>query len=276
MSHPIKVLVTGAYGLVGYISYARLAQQPDRYDAFALARRSQPSSRLARLPSSPIPPCKLIVADLTDLAAVQRAVEGIDVVVHMAADPSGEHGFESILSSNIVGVYNVLEASRLAGVKRVVVASSIQVVHGYKDIEPFKSLWDGDVSHLTPSDVRPIMHTDPVRSPNVYAASKVWAEQLAHAYSQRHGLSCICLRIGWVPPEDRPPRAMARSVWCSHRDIAQIVELCVSAPATVHYDIFFGLSNNTYLWADIEHARRVLGYQPQDDAETYFKPEEAR
>jgi NAD+ dependent glucose-6-phosphate dehydrogenase len=270
MTQPMKVLVTGAYGLVGHISYTRLAQQPDRYNVCALVRRRQPSSRLARSSSVPIAADKLAVADLTDLPAVQRAVQGIEVVVHMAADPSGEHGFETVLPSNIVGVYNILEASRLAGVKRVVVASTIQVVHGYKDTEPFKSMWAGDFSHLAPSDVRPITHADPVRSPNIYAASKVWSEQLAHVYSQAHGLSCICLRIGWVPPEDRPPRALARSMWCSHRDIAQIVELCVSAPASIRYDIFFGLSNNAYLWADIEHARQVLGYQPQDNAETYF------
>jgi NAD+ dependent glucose-6-phosphate dehydrogenase len=73
------------------------------------------------LKPTPIPPAKLRISDLTDFEAVQRAAQGMDVVVHMAADPSGAEGWESILNNNIVGSYHLFEACRLAGVRRVFV-----------------------------------------------------------------------------------------------------------------------------------------------------------
>jgi hypothetical protein len=82
-------------------------------------------------------------------------------------------------------------------------------------------------------------------------------------------MSCICLRIGWVVAEDRPPIPRAIPEWCSQRDIAQLVRLCVDAPETLRYDVFYGLSNNRYGWVDISHAREVLGYSPQDRAEDF-------
>ena len=88
-------------------------------------------------------------------------------------------------------------------------------------------------------------------------------------YSQSHGISCICLRIGWVVAEDRPRNAWAMSQWCSQRDIAQLVERCFAAPESVRFDVFFGVSVNPYPLVDIEHARQVLGYEPQDRAQDY-------
>ena len=102
----------------------------------------------------------------------------------------------------------------------------------------------------------------PTRPLNLYASSKVWGEGLAHTYAYRHGMSCLCLRIGWVVSEDRPPMPRAITEWCSQRDIAQLVHRCVDAPDNLRFDIFYGLSNNRYGWVDIEHARQVLGYKP--------------
>jgi len=259
-----KVLVTGAYGLVGNIAYRWLAARPDRYDVYGLVRRRAASARIPAADLTPIPDDHLRVADLTDFAAVQQAVAGMDVVVHLAANPDENSPWESIHANNIVGSYHVFEACRLAGVQRVVYASTIMVVFGYDCTEPYRSLLAGRFEDVSLSDLRPIRHDQAPRPREYYTVSKVCGEGLAHMYAATHGLSCLVLRVGWVLAEDRVPERWGESVYCSHRDIAQIIERCVAAPDSVRFDIFFGLSDNRYNLADISHAREVLGYAPQD------------
>ena len=258
-----KVLITGAYGLIGNLVYARLAAQPARYAAYGMARHTYGSARTAALPLCEIAPERLRLADVTDFAAVCAATAGMDAVVHMAADPDGHAGWESVLNSNIVGTYHVLEASHLAGVKRVIFASTNQVVFGYRADEPYRSLLAG-AGGDAPEVLTPIDHTQPTRPLNYYACSKVFGEALAHMYAFTHGMSCLCLRIGWVTAEDRPAHPSGYPLWCSQRDIVQIVERCLEAPASLRFDVFFGHSANHPNLVDIQHARDVLGYAPQD------------
>jgi uronate dehydrogenase len=86
-------------------------------------------------------------------------------------------------------------------------------------------------------------------------------------YAYKHGLSCLCLRIGWVVPNDRVPYPQAQRLWCSQRDIVQLIERCINAPEELRFDIFFGQSDNRYNLVDIQHAWDKLGYRPQDRAE---------
>ncbi len=269
-----KVLVTGAYGLIGNLVYARLAAQPDVYNAYGMVRRVTPSDRAPTWNFCEIPPERLHLADLTDFAAVQRAVTGMDVIVHMAADPDGHAGWESVLNNNIVGAQHLFEASRLAGVKRVIYASTNQVVFGYCADESYSSLFATQVSAPTPAPIPPITHLQPTRPLNEYACSKIFGEALAHMYAYTHGLSCICLRIGWVTTDDQLPHRptvsaipSARSLWCSQRDVVQLVERCITAPDSLRFDVFFGQSDNLYNLVDIKHTQDVLGYAPQDRAE---------
>ena len=265
-----KVLITGAYGLIGNLVYAQLAGQPARYDVYGTARRPRPSQRAEEMETCLIPDEKLRIADLTDFAAMQRAMQGMDVVVHMAADPSGIPGWDSVLNNNIIGSYHMFEASRLAGVKRVLYASSNQVSFGYRDQEPFKSLLAPEAREVDPRDIRPIDPTQPTRPLNFYACSKVFGEGLAHMYAYTHGLSCIVLRIGWVLGDDQPPGHFARAVWCSQRDCVQLVELAINAPDSLRFDIFYVQSANAHNFVDIQHAKDVLGYAPQDSAENHL------
>jgi nucleoside-diphosphate-sugar epimerase len=259
-----SVLITGAYGLVGNIVYRRLAANPDRYDVYGLVRRRAPSARIPVADLLTIPADRLRVADLTDFAAIQRAVAGMDTVVHLAADPDENSPWESILANNITGTYHIFEACRLAGVRRVIYASTIQVIFGYRSEEPYRSLLEGRFEALLQPDFCPIQHHQPPRPLNLYASSKVWGEGLAHMYAWTHGLSCMALRIGWVTAEDRVPARWGESVYCSQRDIATLIERCIAAPDSLRFEIFFGLSNNRYNLADISHARELLGYVPQD------------
>lgn len=266
-SPPLKVLITGVYGLIGNLVYAHLAQQPDLYDVYGLAKEATPSPRAESISFQALPVEKLCLADVSDFEAVRRAVEGMKVVVHLAGDPDGRAGWESVLNNNIVGAHNIFEASRLASVKRVIYASSNQVVFGYGADEAYKPLF---ANRFAGGDVQPLSlidHTLPTRPMNEYSCSKVFGEALAHMYAYMHGLSCICLRIGWVVDNDRVPYPRAQAIWCSHRDIVQLVERCINAPDRLRFDIFFGQSDNRHNIVDIQHAKDVLGYAPQDRAE---------
>jgi NAD+ dependent glucose-6-phosphate dehydrogenase len=255
-----KVLITGAYGLIGNLVYARLSSLSELYDAYGMVRRVQPSSRAAVMNFMEPPLRKLRLADLTDPAAVQRAVDGMDVIVHMAADPDGRSGWESVLNNNIIGAHNIFEAARLEGVKRVVYASTNQVVFGYRE-----------AGGAMPENHPQINESQPTRPLNYYSCSKVFGEGLAHMYSRVHGLSCICLRIGWVTSDDKVPHARAQAIWCSQRDIVQLVEKSINAPDDLRFDIFFGHSDNKYNLVDISHARKILGYEPLDKAEEHLQ-----
>ena len=262
----IKVLITGANGLIGNLVFAHLAAQPEHYEPYGTARRAQPSERIVA-GFHHIPDDHMRIADLTDFEAVQAAVAGMDVVVHMAADASGNGGWESVLNNNIIATHNIFEACRQAHVKRVVFASTNQVVFGYGADEPYKSLFEGRFDDVNLDEYKPVTHTQPTRPLNDYAASKVYGEGLAHLYAHVHKLSSIVLRIGWVTGDDSLPAPRARILWCSQRDIVQIVERCMNAPASLHFDVFFGQSDNLYNLVDIQHAKAVLGYAPQDSAE---------
>jgi nucleoside-diphosphate-sugar epimerase len=257
------------FGLIGGATYRRLTEEPERYDAYALARRRGPSRRVAGGRAPRVADERLILSDLSDLDQLTEAFSGIDVVVHMAADPDPGGRWESILNSNVIGAYHVFEASRRAAVKRVVFASSGQATLGYQAEEPYRSISEGSYEDL-PDPIPLVTHRHPVRPINVYGCSKVWGEALARVYADVHGLSCICLRIGWVVAEDRPPNPAARAVWCSRRDIVQLIERCIDAPESVRFDILYGVSEDRHCWMDIERARQVVGYVPQDRAEDHL------
>jgi uronate dehydrogenase len=265
---PTKVLVTGAFGLIGGAVYRHLHAQSDRYDVYALSRRRASSQRRREQQPLDIPDEKLHLADLTDVDALRRAAVGMEVVVHMAAAADENAGLESVLASNVIGAYHVFEASRQAGVKRLVFASSVMANWGYQYDEPYKAIKECRFEDV-PDEIPIVTHLDPVRPTELYSASKVWGESLAQVYADAHGLSCICLRIGWVNGADRPYRPELAAVWCSQRDIADLVERCVNAAEDLRFDIFYGVSNNRHRWVDIDHPRHMLGWVPRDCAEDF-------
>ena len=64
--------------------------------------------------------------------------------------------------------------------------------------------------------------------------------------------------------------ACALSLWLSHRDTAQIVDLSINAPTSHRDDIFNATSDNTWKIFDIAHAKEALGYKPEDRAGSDF------
>jgi nucleoside-diphosphate-sugar epimerase len=258
------VLITGATGQIGYMTFDRLRKQPERYDVYALDRKAGPSERVPGSWTLDIPGMRLTVADMAHFDEVQQAVQGMDVVVHLAADPEGRV-WQSALNNNIIATYNVFEAARLAGVNRIVSASSIMVSQGHREREPYRAMMERRHADI-PYDVPMITPDIPAEPRSIYAATKVWTESLARVYSNVHGMSCICVRVGQVE-RDRPRPPQGADIYCSQRDIVQVFERCVQADESVRFDIFYGMSNNDYRWVGIEHARQVIGFVPQDRAE---------
>jgi len=247
-----SVLVTGMSGLIGR---ALRKLMEGRYDLRALNR-----SAVEGLP------CHR--ADIGDLAAIEPAFASVDTVVHLAAAlGSASPPWERMLQNNVTGTYNVLEAARKAGVKRVVFASSGATISAIEQDKPYSDLVAGRYEGLTSWPI--LTHLSPVRPQGLYGVSKVWGEALGRHYSDAHGLSVVCVRIGRVHAEDRPLSARDFSVWCSQRDIVRLLEHAVAAPESVRYDIVFGTSRNRWGYRDLEHPRAVLGWEPLDAAESH-------
>lgn len=248
-----KVLITGMSGLIGK---ALRAQMEGKFELSALNR-----SEVEGLP------CHR--ADISDLDAIQPAFEGIDTVVHLAAVITrGEGAWDAILQYNLIGTYNVFEAARRAGVKRVVFASSGATVGAYEKVEPYKAIAEGRYDDLK-DGWQNLDHNSPVRPGDLYGCSKVWGEALARSFSESSDMSMICLRIGAVRPNDKPEIDRQFSIWSSQGDITRLLESCVEAPDDLKFDIFYGVSNNKWSYRDMEHAKEVLGFVPQDSAENY-------
>ena len=245
-----KVLVTGMSGLIGGLLRERLEAAGD-YELSALNRSAVEGVECYR-------------ADIADFDAVKAACEGKDVVVHLAAY-LGSDDFEGQLRGNIIGTYNVLEAARLAGVKRVVFASSGNAIRGYERDEPYKSIGAGDYDNV-PDDFPMITH-DMIRPEGIYGAAKVFGEALGRYYSDAYGLSVLCVRIGRVTKDNGLGAERDRSIYLSHDDVAQILHLCVDAPESLMYDVFLATSDNRWGYRDLEHPREVLGYAPKDSAD---------
>jgi uronate dehydrogenase len=248
-----KVLITGMSGLIGGLLKDHL-QSLGGYELTALNRR-------------PVAGIKTFQSDISDLDAIKPAFEGQDVAVHLAAylgsdDWEGQHRY------NIAGTYNVYEAARLAGVKRVIFASSGNAIRGFERVPPYSDLVAGNYDKV-PENFPKITH-EMVRPSGIYGAAKVFGEALGRHFSDAHGMSVICVRIGSVTRENRPRDIRERTVHLSHQDISQMLQRCIDAPDDLKYDIFLVTSNNKWGYRDLTHARDVLGYEPQDSAEDSY------
>jgi dTDP-4-dehydrorhamnose reductase len=236
-TRPKRVLITGAGGRIGG-SLADLLK--DRYD-LRLTYRSQRSEKP--------PVADWRVLDLEDLPALEEALKGIDAVVHMAADPSPDATWESVLHNNIIGTYNVYEAARRTGVHKIVFASTNHVMGMYDR----DGMW-------------PIFADQPIRPDSLYGVSKAFGEALGRFWYDQHGVSVICLRIGWMLPEPRDE--ISRWMWLSPRDCAQIVSRAIDSD--IGFEIVYAISQNATRRWDITKTIERFGYRPEDDAERFL------
>ena len=248
-----KVLVTGMSGLIGTLLKDHIIADP-RYELTALNRREVNGIRTHQ-------------ADISDIDAIQQAFVGQDVVVHLAAS-LGSPGWNEQHAGNILGTYNVFEAARQAGVKRIVFASSGSTIRGYERVSPYREIAEGQYGTV-PANFHKITHQQ-TRPEGLYGVTKVWGEALGRHFSDAYDMSVICIRIGTVRRENKPLSTRENSTYLSHQDICQMLQLCIDANMSVGYDVFFAVSNNKWNYRDLSHAKNVIGYEPVDSADDKF------
>ncbi len=229
-----RVLITGAAGTIGR------ALREGLRGAYPVLRLSDIAALGAAGPGEELAP-----ADLRDLAQVEAAMAEVDAVVHLGG-MSVENTWEIVHEANIIGCYHVFEAARRQGVKRVVFASSNHVI-GY---------------HRRPERID---DTAMFRPDSRYGLSKLFGEGLGRLYADKHGLACVCLRIGSFQPKPKDVRML--STWISHRDTVHLVRRALEAEG-VHFEIVYGVSANARNWWDNPGGTRI-GYAPQDNAEDH-------
>ncbi|MBM3459801.1 MAG: NAD(P)-dependent oxidoreductase [Armatimonadetes bacterium] len=236
-----RVLITGAAGRIGTAFRQRYG---DRLSLRLVDRRPVPD------PGEH----EHYEADLVDLESAIRACEGVDTVLHLAADPSPRATFyDTLLPLNVQMTYNVFHAAVEQKCRRVLFASSIHAVNAY------------------PLDYQ-IHPADPILPGDLYGVTKCWGEALCAYYASREGLSCIAIRIGaFGAPERLTESNDSRllSLWVSHDDLSQLLYRCVEAPDSVRHLIVHGVSDNQLKRMDISNAREILGYEPKDNAFVY-------
>ncbi len=184
-------------------------------------------------------------ADISDFKAALRITKGVDAVIHLGGY-SVEGPWEGILSANIIGCYNVFEAARRNGVKRILFPTSNHAVGFYRRDQT-------------------IDHRVYIKPDSRYGVSKVFGEALGSLYADKYGMEVFCMRIGNVNPAPIDKRRL--SIWFSPRDLAQLVTIGIEHPE-IRFEIVYGISGNNRAWYDNANALR-LGYRPQDDSEKF-------
>ncbi|MDP6040592.1 MAG: NAD(P)-dependent oxidoreductase [Candidatus Latescibacteria bacterium] len=225
----MHVLITGAAGDVGSPLVAGLK---DRYELRGFDRVPMPELK------------DTIVGDIADYQTVLKAMENIDAVIHLAGVASSRHPWEVVLQSNFIGTYNIFEAARECGIKRVAFASRAGLLKPY------------------PSDLQRNVDMLP-RPTSYYSISKAFGENLGYMYSVQHNMEVVCVRIGNFNPERDQPEHPHH---LSHGDAIRVFEQAIIHPG-VTYEVVFGVSDSNWPLYDLEHGRSAIGYAPQDFAD---------
>jgi uronate dehydrogenase len=226
------VLITGAAGDVG----THLARELSGKYKFRLSDRR---------PMKPAKGQSFAKADISKMADALRITKGVDAIVHLGGY-SVEGPWEAILQANIIGCYNVFEAARRNGVKRILFPTSNHATGFYRR--------DYTIDHR----VYP-------KPDSRYGVSKVFGEALGSLYADKYGMEVFMMRIGNVNPGPIDKRRL--SIWFSPRDLAQLVAIGIDHPG-IRFEIVYGVSGNKRSWYDNSNATR-LGYQPLDDSEEF-------
>ena len=247
-----NVLVTGMSGLIG-------SAVKERFDTYKL---------LSALNRSPVEGVRTTQADLSNYNAIRPAFDGIDTVIHLGAKAGERFTYQELVDTNVTGTYNVLKAAAEAGCQRVLLASSGATVSGYELIEPYKSIVEARYDDA-PSVWDLITVDMPTRPTGIYGSTKVWGEALGRHYADTTNLTVISLRIGFVNRQDKPLRSRDYAIWCSQRDICDLIVRCVDVDLNSKYDVFFGTSRNKWGYRDINRAISLTGFNPVDEAEAF-------
>lgn len=235
-----RVIITGSSGRIGRAAVEEL--QARGHDVRGFDRIAHPTLK------------DQVIGPLTDADAVEKAMQGCDTLIHLAATPDDDDFLTQLVPNNCIGVYNVLEAAQKARVKRLILASSGQVV------------WYDRLRATTP------LGTDVQPTPRYwYASLKVFLEAAGRSFAEKFGMDVIAVRLGWCPrtgehvEELRAAEDWARDVYLSPRDAGRFFACSVEAPGGFGYQVLYAISKPVQ-WAryDMDAARRLVGFEPED------------
>jgi uronate dehydrogenase len=250
MKQSQRVVVTGSAGRVGRAVVRELHARGHHVVGFDMR------------PTPGIPAEQSVVAGLADVEAFRNAATGADCIIHLAATaddihfPRGDHGdnfLSDLVPNNIVASYQVMEAARTLGVKRVVLASTGQVIDGW--------LRAGN----TP------VTTDMLPKPRyLYACTKVFLEALGQVYAREHGMNVLAIRLGWVPRDKGQVNEIAggelfQDVFLSPGDAGRFFAAALEAESLPPFAVLYTTSRFTHqLRYDLSESKRVLDWEPRE------------
>jgi nucleoside-diphosphate-sugar epimerase len=249
-----KVLVTGASGLIGGLVIRDLSE---KYEFSGLSRR----------PVAGIPHTQ---ADITDIDALRTASKGMDMVLHLAAETQDYDDWDRVMNITVGGTIAMFRAAQEAGVKRVVFMSTGSTMCGYEWFEgsPYGALAANEYDRL-PDGAKMLSYLDPPRPDSFYGVGKLFGENMGRLFSDRHGMSVICIRLGAVLASDQPEMVRHFPGYLAQADAVQMVDKCLGAPDSIRFDIFDAISENTRRWRDTNHAKELLGWKPTGSADNF-------
>ena len=227
----MRVLITGAAGNIGT----------------TLTRGMKDRHQLRGLDHVPMPELEdAVVGQIGDFDTVLEVSRDMDAIIHLVnVGPEWEEALQSM-----IGTYNVFEAARQNGVRRVAYASRAGLL----------------TRAYYPRTMQRTMDMLP-RPDSYYSVSKVFGENLGYMYATRHDMEIVAVRIGNFnlqrdQPED--PHHL------SHGDCVRVFEQAIVHPG-VQYEVVFGVSDSNWPLYDLDHGRKAIDYDPQDRSEV---PEE--
>jgi len=246
------ILVTGSAGRIG------------RAVVQALVAHQIPVIGYDLMPTPGLSAEQCRIGTLEDFALLQSAANGSRCIVHLAATPDdtrfprgaspddGDNFLTELVPNNIVGSYHVLEAARKAGVSRVILASTGQVIDG----------------HLRAGRI-PVRSSTPPEPRYLYACTKVFLEALGQVYSRQHGMTVLAVRLGWCPrpgqEEEFRQSEMGPDVYLSPGDAGRFFLAVVQAESLPSYSIVYATSKPVRREIyDIAETTRITGYVPKD------------
>jgi uronate dehydrogenase len=238
----MRVLVTGAAGSIGQVLTVGLVDRG--HDVVAFDRVPPPEGTLVTWHTGDCADADAVAAAFATQSSEGQPLEG---VVHLAGHPD-EASLPDSLTSHTITTAALLDAMVEHGVRRFVYAGSNHAV--------------GRTPRPRDSEIT-VEHRP--RPDTFYGVAKVAAEAVMSLYADRHGLDVVSCRIGSFRHEPSTVRHL--STWLSPDDCVRMFEASLTAPAP-GYAVLYGISRNTRAWWDLA-AGRALGYDPQDDAETF-------
>lgn len=232
------ILVTGSSGRIGKAVVQEL---------LALGR---PVRGFDRVPTPGL--ADMIVGTLTSEGDIARAMNGVHTVIHLAATPDDADFLAEIVPNNIIGVYHIFEEAQKAGVKRMIVASSGQVVWYQRmtgplpigvEVQPTPRYW--------------------------YAAAKMFLEAAGRSFMEKFGMEVIVVRLGWCPRtpeqvEEIRAQEWAQDVYLSPGDAGRFFACAAEATLSDKFAVVYATSKSKRPLYDLETTRRLLGYEPRE------------